>query len=590
MSEELTQWYDGSKPLKTTVRLYRDQKLNLLWSALAFTIKHSPVWIMPLLTAEVIDIVVEHKAGTHLLWISIFMVVIIAQNLPVAAIYAHFFARAVRTVETNLRMALASRLQELSIGYHRRMSAGVLQAKIVRDVENVIESTRQTFDSGMAAVTTLIGAVVLTAFRAPEFLPVFLLTVPASAFLVVSMRKRMSARNEAFRGQIEQMSARVSEMTNLIPITRAHGLEEVELQRLDDTLVNVRSAGIKLDQLNVRFGALAWIIFQILSAGCLIGAAWAALNGWFGLSAGDVVMVSTYFMQLTSSVTMLLALTPVIAKGLESIKSMGEVLGSDELESQKAKPKVSEIKGRVEFKDVHYTYPDATRSALDGVSITAELDQTVAFVGSSGSGKSTLLNSLIGFLHPDRGQILVDGYDLEKTDLRSYRQYLAVVPQESILFEGSIRDNVSYGAPNISDEQVWQALEDANATGFVTDTGGLDAVIGQRGAKLSGGQRQRIAIARALIRDPRILILDEATSALDNESERLVQEALGRLMRGRTTFVVAHRLSTIANADLIVVLENGRVLEQGTHTQLLDLHGRYAQMVALGESAFKESN
>lgn len=584
--ELLEDRYQGGRPLRTLAYLFAGQRWRLLVAAVAFAFKHSPVWIMPVLTAEVIDIVVDHRPLRDLWWAAALMALFIGQNYPLSVLFIRQLSLSVRTVETNLRMALCRRLQELSIGYHRRISAGVLQAKIVRDVENVVESTRQTFDSGMAAVTTLAGAIVITAVRVPEFLPVFAVAVPASALLVVAMRRRMTARNAAFRAQVEQMSARVSEMTHLIPITRAHALENDELDRMDRSLVGVREAGIRLDVVNGKFGALAWITFQLLSVACLVGAAWVAWTGVFDVSAGDVVMLSSYFMALTGSVTALLSLAPVVTKGLESVRSMGEVLTEPDVERNAGKTEVTDVAGAVRFEDVRFAYDDAPdEHAVDGLTLDVHAGETVALVGPSGSGKSTVLNMVIGFLAPTQGRILLDGRDMAELDLRTYRRFLAVVPQESLLFEGSVRANVTYGSPDLSDDAVRTALRDANALEFVEAMGGLDAVIGERGARLSGGQRQRLAIARALVRDPRVLVLDEATSALDTASERLVQEALARLMKGRTTFVVAHRLTTIQGADRIAVMRDGRLVEIGAHEELVARGGAYAQLHAMGPLA-----
>lgn len=573
--------FDGKHPAKTAMRLYSGQRARLIVAAIAFAFKHSPVWVMPLLTANVIDAVVQKKPLSVLRINAAVMAVLVLQNVPLSFVYVRRLSLAVRTVETELRVALCDRLQQLSIGYHRRTSAGVLQAKVIRDVENVVETSRQVFDSGMAALTTLVGAVVLTAIRVPEFLPVFLVVVPASAVLIHVTRRHMSDRNQAFRHEVEHMSARVSEMTHLIPITRAHGVEQDELARMDITLHHVRHEGVRLDVLNGRFNAMAWVLFQLLSAACLVSAAWAARTGVVRMTAGDVVLLSSYFVALTSSVTMLMNLAPLVAKGLESIKSMGEVLTEPDLEINDGKHLVTKVGGRVTLEDVSLTYADAVEPAIVGVSLDVREGETVAFVGQSGSGKSSLLNLVIGFMSPTQGRVLVDGVDLRDVDRRSYRHFLAVVPQESLLFEGTVRDNVTYGQRELTDDHVRAALGAANAADFVQDMGGLDAIIGQRGASLSGGQRQRLAIARALIRDPRVLVLDEATSALDPASEVLVQDALAKLMRGRTTFVVAHRLSTVRGADRIVVMQHGRIVESGGHEELLAAGGAYARLSLL---------
>lgn len=579
MTAETVVW-DRAHPVRTAARLYGGQRRRLAIAVVAFACKHSPVWVTPLLTANLIDAVVDERP-VSVIWVNAgLMALLIVQNVPLTLVYVRHLSLAVRTVETELRATLCERLQQLSIGYHRRMSAGVLQAKVVRDVENVVETSRMGFDSGMAAITTLVGAIVLTALRVPAFLPVFALVVPAAAGLVHVMRRRMSDRNEAFRHEVEGLSARVSEMTHLIPVTRAHGVETDELARIDGVLTTVRRQGVRLDVLNGQFNAFAWVLFQLLSVASLVAATLAARTGAFAVSPGDVVLLSSYFVALTGAVTALMNLAPLVSKGLESIKSMADVLTEPDIERNEGKRRVGAVTGRITFDHVDLTYAGAGRPALRDITIDVRPGETLAVVGASGSGKSTLLNLVIGFLQPDGGRVLLDGADLTELDLRTYRRSLAVVPQESLLFEGTVRDNVAYGLAGVTDLALRTVLESANAWEFVAEMGGLDAVVGQRGATLSGGQRQRLAIARALVRDPRILVLDEATSALDHASEALVQEALGRLMRGRTTFVVAHRLSTIAGADRIAVMADGAVVEVGSPQELIAAGGAYARMHA----------
>ncbi|WP_187283559.1 ABC transporter ATP-binding protein [Streptomyces sp. t39] len=570
--------YRGENPVRTLGHLLRPDRGKLLLAAAVFVVKHSPIWLLPLITATVLDVVVQHGSLAELWQATGVLLFILVINYPLHQWYVRLLGGSIRRMGTALRSALCRRLQHLSIGYHARVHSSVLQTKVVRDVESVEHMVQQSADMGLGALVTLTGGLVVIGIRTPEFLPVFLIVVPAAGFLVMRLRGRLRSHNEDFRREVEQFSSQVGEMTTLIPITRAHGLERAALGRVDGSLRQVFAAGLRLDVMNGRFNSAAWVTLNILGVLCLTGSALVAYHGWLPVTAGDVVMLSSFFTVLTGSVTTLLGLAPVISKGLESVRSAGEVLQAPDLESNEGKVPVERVTGRIDFQQVAFAYDDAA-PAVDGFSLTARPGETIALVGASGAGKSTVLNLLIGFIRPTSGRILLDGVDMSTLDLRSYRRFLSVVPQESILFEGSIRDNVTYGLGDLDEEALRRALRDANALEFVERLpDGLDTVVGQRGARLSGGQKQRLAIARALIRDPRILVLDEATSALDNRSEALVQEALARLVHGRTVFVVAHRLSTIQGADRIVVMADGKVRESGTHGELLARGGVYADL------------
>lgn len=566
-------------PMQILLGLYKGNYHKFFLAVIFFFIKHAPVWVLPIVTANIINDITSGSPETYqnIIIQAMIMIVLVALNIPMNYMYTRYKSLATRYAETGLRRALVRKLQQLSISYHKETQSGRLQSKIMRDVEAVETLSTQMFLSILNIALNIAIALIVTINKSLVVFIFFLLTTPIAAATMVFFRNVMKKRNNEFRKEMEETSARVMEMVDLIPVTRAHALEEEEVQKMSGQLFAVAEKGYRLDVIQSLFGSVGWAIFQIFQVVCLGFTGFLAIKGT--VMPGDITLYQSYFATIVSQVSSLMSLIPTIAKGIESVNSIGEVLLEDDIEQNEGKEIIKDIYGEFDFKDVTFRYNNIDRPVLHNLNLHVDKGETIALVGESGAGKSTILNLVIGFNQVNSGEVLIDGHNMKDIDLRSYRKHLAVVPQTSILFSGTIRDNITYGVDNVDEATLDEIVKAANLTDLINSLpDGLDTMVGEHGGKLSGGQRQRISIARALIRNPKVIVLDEATSALDSISEKLIQEALNNLTKDRTTFIVAHRLSTIKDADKIAVIADGHCVEYGTYDELMNLKGEFYQM------------
>ena len=584
MEQKFVTYYKkyGDNSAMVLLGFYWGQYHKFLISAFFFLIKHSPSLLSPLLMANVINGAVEGgEAGKRAIVINVAVwLALLTIHLPANWLHNKYKSRVIRRTEAGLREALVRKLQELSIPYHTEIQSGRLQSKIIRDVEAVETLSTQLFINLLNIFMNLVITLTITAAKNRLILLFFLMVAPIASVTVVAFRKKIHGENRAFRQEMEETSARVMEMVEMVPVTRAHALEDKEEKRLREQLIETAEKGYRLDMIQSHFGAVSWCVFQAFQALCLGFSGFMALKGM--ILIGDVAFYQSSFATVVNQFTSLINLLPILTKGLESVSSIGEVLSCEDVEHNDGKEELEQLEGNYSFRSVKFAYTNSAQPVLTDFNLEVKAGETIALVGESGSGKTTVLNLLIGFILPNDGRLSIDGKDIRDINLKSYRRFISVVSQTPLLFTGTVRENIVYGMDHVTGEEVRKAVEAASLRSVGEKLPhGLDTMVDEHGANLSGGQRQRIAIARAIIRNPQVIILDEATSALDVVSEKEIQDALDRLVKGKTTFIVAHRLSTVRNADRIVVLERGRIRESGSYKELMALKGGFYEMERL---------
>jgi len=413
-----------------------------------------------------------------------------------------------------------------------------------------VDAVIQIFtDITVILVTTMIDCPVMLAFYA--------VAVPIAALLLSRYRKPILDSAARLRKTTEHSNAVIRDMQAMWQFTRMHGVNHTEYNLLDSELQNVRRAGNETDLVNHRFNTATFLTFQLFQLLSLAFALYLAFRGF--ISIGAVVMFRAYFESLVNSVTKFIDVTPEVTQGYESLNSLNEVLCAEDLEADGDYVFTRPINGEIEFRDVTFHHPGAEESVIDYLSFRIPAGKSVAFIGPSGSGKSTIMNLITGLLQKESGEILIDGVEIDRIRKSSYRRQIAVVPQKTVLFAGTLWENLVYGQNYVTHDDVTEVLRRIGLDDVVASLPeGLDSKVTELGSNFSGGQQQRIAIARALLRRPRILLLDEATSALDSESEKQVQRAIDGMMGVCTMIMIAHRLTTVRKCDLIFRLEKGK--------------------------------
>lgn len=535
--------------------------------------------VIPWLTKLLIDDIIPNRKTEMIKWVLIGILALRGVSLFVSYWRTYLVSLVGQLVLFDLRNDIFRHLQRLSLSFYEKHQAGKIVSRVMWDVQSVNQLFSSAFIQLLSDAFAIVIYVVILFSLQPKLAFYSILVLPLYAATFLHLRPRIRRSSQDLQEKFAYIVGSVSEKVSGAKVVKSFTRERSESRRFVGDIREKTMMEMQTVRLSTTLGASSEFISGLGTAIILCYGGYLAIEHYGGMTAGKLVQFTSYLGMLYGPIVRVVQVNDVIQRATVSLERIFEVI--DTKPSVEEKPDavtLPPVKGHVLLENVSFGY-DADKMVLKNITMEAQPGQMIALVGPSGSGKSTLSNLIPRFYDPAEGRVVIDGYDLRDVKLHSLRRQIGIVLQETLLFSGSVRDNLKYGAPEATDKELLAAAKAANAHDFIVEMeNGYDTEIGERGAKLSGGQKQRLAIARAILRNPRILILDEATSALDSESESLIQEALDRLMRNRTTFVIAHRLSTIMRADRIVALDQGEIKEAGTHVELLEKGGIYARL------------
>jgi ATP-binding cassette subfamily B multidrug efflux pump len=564
--------------LRPFLKPYRLQVVLALSITLVLTIL---LLLIPAIIRQVIDVGLVQGDGRFLLGAALALLAIGVMRSMLIFAQRYVSEWLASHIGYDLRNKLYDHIQDLPFSFHDHSQTGQLISRCIEDVRAVERFTGFGVIELIRLGLLMVGIIGLLFWQSPPLASIALLPMIPLVLITTSFGRRVGDYFLKVDIALGDLSARVQENVSGVQVVRAFAREPYEIDRFAGQNRSLYRARVRVVSI------FAWVMptthFLVASGTILIL--------WFGgnmvmrgeMTVGELVAFNSYLLLLAAPAQQLTWLVNTAGEAVAGLQRSFEILDLvPEIHSPPQAVSLQAIQGRVEFQQVCLHYPDQTIPALDEVDLCVEPNQVIALIGPTGSGKTSLVNLIPRFYDPSQGSVQVDGVDVRQMELESLRRQIGIVLQTSLLFSTSIAENIAFGRPDAPQEEIKQAARAAQAHEFISQlTDGYQTVVGERGITLSGGQRQRLAIARALLMDPRILILDDSTSSVDTETERLIQQALERLMEGRTTFVIAQRLSTVRRADLILVMQDGRIVERGTHKELLQRGELYREIYEL---------
>lgn len=577
LSEELPKAKINKEALQKTKRLFTyigKHKWKLYIGLFFLLLTGATALLFPMLLGKLVK-TIEQKEFNEINKIGFLLILVLLFQSLFSFFRVYLFVNYTENTLASLRRAIYAHLITLPMSFFVQKRVGDLNSRMSADIAQIQDTLTTTLAEFLRQLILVVGGIILLVLISPKLTLLMLAILPVVAVAAVVFGRFIRKTSRLVQEKVAESNTIIEETLQGITNVKAFANEHYENNRYVKSTFEIIRVGLIGGKYRGSFSS--FIIF------CLFGAIVAVI--WYGvylasqnqLLIGDLISFILYSAFVGASFGGIAELYAQIQKAVGAIERVFEIL------DEKAEPidisgqsnSLLRIEGNVIFDKVVFTYPSRKEiQVLKGVSFEARKGETVAIVGPSGAGKSTIVSLLLRFYDLENGNILIDGKDSTSYNLTALRNNMAIVPQDVILFGGTIKENIAYGKPNATDDEIFEAAKKANALNFIESfPEKFNTIVGDRGIKLSGGQRQRIAIARAVLKDPAILILDEATSSLDSESERLVQEALDKLMIGRTSIVIAHRLSTIRKANRIIVIDKGIAVENGTHDELMSIEG-----------------